>query len=198
MTVHDGAPHRATVISDYRWIIEEDRTFYIEPRLHDKSAASGLPELRCRIVPTFGTNFHTSYMPVVATGCTGPLSCESGQTVLGVSRGVRHRQRRLPDHRQRNRRAVDPARSIWIRPSATTSRSFRAMRPTRSRVRATGHGMGERAESPAATAWAALPITCDPGSRTFSSPVTVLTQYRSLPAVETLGVRVRGRLPAER
>jgi len=34
------------------------------------------------IVPTFGTNFHTSYMPIVATGCTGPLSCESGQTFL--------------------------------------------------------------------------------------------------------------------
>src|SRR5262249_24022018 len=35
------------------------------------------------IVPTFGTNFHTSYMPVIAAGCTGALSCESGQTLLG-------------------------------------------------------------------------------------------------------------------
>src|SRR6202011_2674391 len=29
-------------------------------------------------------NFHTSYMPVVATGCTGTLSCESGQTMNNV------------------------------------------------------------------------------------------------------------------
>jgi hypothetical protein len=35
-------------------------------------------------VPTFGVNFHTSYMPLVATGCTGPLSCESGQSIAGV------------------------------------------------------------------------------------------------------------------
>ena len=59
---------------DYRWIIEEDRTFYIDPSQQTNSS----------IVPIFGTNFHTSYMPIVAQGCTGPISCESGQTVLGV------------------------------------------------------------------------------------------------------------------
>src|SRR5262249_6117066 len=32
----------------------------------------------------FATNFHTSHMPVVAAGCTGPKSCESGQTLLGT------------------------------------------------------------------------------------------------------------------
>ena len=36
-------------------------------------------------MPTFGTNFHTSYMPVVATGCTGALSCESGQSMGGTA-----------------------------------------------------------------------------------------------------------------
>jgi hypothetical protein len=30
-------------------------------------------------------NFHTSYMPYVAQGCTGPLSCEAGQTMVNAS-----------------------------------------------------------------------------------------------------------------
>jgi hypothetical protein len=71
--VVDGADKK-THITDYRWIIEEDRTFYIDP--NNRTNTGG-------IVPTFGTNFHTSYMPVVATGCTGERSCESGQTLLG-------------------------------------------------------------------------------------------------------------------
>jgi hypothetical protein len=74
VTVLDGTDKK-TPITDYRWIIEEDRTFYVDPT---KTTNTG-----SNIVPTFGTNFHTSYMPVTATGCTGPLSCESGQTVLG-------------------------------------------------------------------------------------------------------------------
>jgi hypothetical protein len=69
---------------DFRWIIEEDRTFYINPHCTDNPPAAGCPTAASGIVPTFGTNFHTSYMPVVAAGCTGPLSCESGQTLLGV------------------------------------------------------------------------------------------------------------------
>jgi hypothetical protein len=76
VTVLDGAD-RKTVITDYRWVIEEDRTFYIDPT---KTTNTGTT-----IVPTFGTNFHTSYMPVLATGCTGAFSCESGQSVQGVS-----------------------------------------------------------------------------------------------------------------
>jgi len=75
VTVLDGTD-KTTKITDYRWIIEEDRTFYIDPKNTTNTGAT--------IVPTFGTNFHTSFMPVVATGCTGPLSCASGQSVLGV------------------------------------------------------------------------------------------------------------------
>jgi len=83
VTVYD--PVTKAPITDYRWVIEEDRTFYVDP-----TCTTNLPASTCpgsgggTIVPTFGTNFHTSYMPLVATGCTGPLSCESGQTVLGV------------------------------------------------------------------------------------------------------------------
>jgi hypothetical protein len=75
VSVVDGKD-KTTAITDYRWIIEEDRTFYIDPTKTTNTGGT-------TIVPTFGTNFHTSFMPVVATGCTGPLSCESGQTLLG-------------------------------------------------------------------------------------------------------------------
>ncbi|MFC3617659.1 hypothetical protein ACFOPS_04720 [Ralstonia solanacearum] len=33
-------------------------------------------------MPSLGTNFHTSYMPVVASGCVGQYACEFGQTVF--------------------------------------------------------------------------------------------------------------------
>src|SRR5216110_581279 len=87
VTVKDGATGAA--ITDYRWIIEEDRTFYVNPNCTANPPPAGCPGATTPglgttgVVPTFGTNFHTSYMPLVATGCTGPLSCESGQTVLG-------------------------------------------------------------------------------------------------------------------
>ncbi len=60
-------------ISDYRWIIEEDRTFQVDPTQINTGGAT--PQ-------SLGTNFHTSYMPVVASGCVGTISCASGQTVF--------------------------------------------------------------------------------------------------------------------
>ncbi|GAB3626132.1 hypothetical protein PTE30175_00870 [Pandoraea terrae] len=71
-------------INDYRWIIEEDRTFQIDPacQVNQTSTATrpaGCPPLP---VPSVGTNFHTSYMPVVASGCWGTFACEAGQTVF--------------------------------------------------------------------------------------------------------------------
>jgi hypothetical protein len=71
VTVLDGKTKAPIAGQDYRWIIEEDRTFYIDPTQTTNTGTS--------LVPTFGVNFHTSFMPVVATGCTGPLSCEGGQ-----------------------------------------------------------------------------------------------------------------------
>jgi hypothetical protein len=80
---------KTTQITDYRWIIEEDRTFYIDPNCTTNPPPTGCKTTtntsNVNIVPTFGTNFHTSFMPVVATGCTGPLSCENGQTLGGVA-----------------------------------------------------------------------------------------------------------------
>ena len=56
--------------ADYRWTLQEDLTF--------KHSLSGTPAVSTR---TVGTSFHRSHMPVVATGCVGPVSCGSGQSV---------------------------------------------------------------------------------------------------------------------
>ncbi len=81
VNVLDGQD-KTTTISDYRWIIEEDRTFYVDPNCTANPPPAGCPTSGLGIVPTFGTNFHTSYMPFVAQGCTGATSCEAGQTQL--------------------------------------------------------------------------------------------------------------------
>jgi hypothetical protein len=87
VTVLDGQD-KTTTIGDYRWIIEEDRTFYIDPKCTSNPPAAGCPTLSSGIVPTLGTNFHTSYMPYVAQGCTGSVSCEAGQTAFNPATGT--------------------------------------------------------------------------------------------------------------
>src|SRR5205807_6082151 len=79
--VLDGKSRAA--ITDYRWIIEEDRTFYVDPTKTTNTGGT----TSTTVVPTYGTNFHTSYMPLVAAGCTGPLSCEAGQTLVDPTTG---------------------------------------------------------------------------------------------------------------
>src|SRR5271165_6192704 len=79
---------KTTTIADYRWIIEEDRTFYINPNCSANPPPAGCPTTGLGIVPTLGTNFHTSYMPFVAQGCTGLLSCEAGQMVYDPKSGT--------------------------------------------------------------------------------------------------------------
>ena len=63
-------------ITDYRWIIEEDRTAFIDPNVETSNSTTPPQNL--------AVNFHTSHLPVVAQGCTGETSCESGQTLLGA------------------------------------------------------------------------------------------------------------------
>jgi len=85
VTVMDGADHTST-LTDYRWIIEEDRTFFVDPKCTQNPLPAGCPTVTSQGAPAvFGTNFHTSYMPLVATGCTGPQSCEGGQTQQGAN-----------------------------------------------------------------------------------------------------------------
>jgi len=56
-------------ITDYRWIIEEDKTFWIDPNCttNNSSTAPGCPAVVAAggTVPTFGTNFHASHMGYV-------------------------------------------------------------------------------------------------------------------------------------
>ena len=85
VTVMDGSD-KVSTIDDYRWVIEEDRTFFVDPNCTTNPLPAGCPTVTPQGAPAvFGVNFHTSHMPLVATGCTGPVSCESGQTVLGTS-----------------------------------------------------------------------------------------------------------------
>ena len=72
VTLKDGKTGEA--ITDYRWIIQEDRSVLIDPKIE----STGTTPVR-----NLAVNFHTSSMPVVAQGCVGPISCESGQTLLG-------------------------------------------------------------------------------------------------------------------
>jgi hypothetical protein len=75
-------------ISDYKWIIEQDRTFHIDPACQQNGAGGSKPSnCPAGVPPTLGTNFHASYMPVVAVGCTGPQSCERDQTVFDPATG---------------------------------------------------------------------------------------------------------------
>jgi len=68
-------------ITDYRWIIEEDKTFWVDPNCTTNASSTmpGCPSIVGPVgtstVPTFGVNFHASNMDFVAQGCTGPLSC---------------------------------------------------------------------------------------------------------------------------
>jgi hypothetical protein len=85
LVVHvlDGYDHK-TAITDYRWVIEEDQTFFVDP---NRTANTG-GTTSTTVVPTFGVNFHTSHMPYVAQGCTGTLSCEGGQTAINPVDGT--------------------------------------------------------------------------------------------------------------
>ncbi len=86
-------------IKDYRWIIEEDRTFWHDPKCQvnhgtygqTPTNVNGTPALdsfghACPDLPieSLGYNFYSANMPVVAVGCTGTVSCQDGQTLLGT------------------------------------------------------------------------------------------------------------------
>src|SRR4029077_7647165 len=72
-------------------IIEEDKTFFINPNCTTTTTTppAGCPSTTTTsgVPPVFGVNFHTRAMPCVAQGCTGPMSCESGQTVFDPTSG---------------------------------------------------------------------------------------------------------------
>ena len=89
VTVRDAKTKVA--ITDYKWVIQQDLTFPINPvcQVNTGTAArpAGCPALPAGSIapPTPATNFHTSFFPVIAEGCTGPQSCERGQTVYDAN-----------------------------------------------------------------------------------------------------------------
>jgi hypothetical protein len=86
-----GCINSLTPFPDYRWIIEEDKTFWVDPNCTSNNSITtpGCPAVVAAggqaTIPTFGVQFHTSTMDFVAQGCTGPLSCEGGQTMLDTN-----------------------------------------------------------------------------------------------------------------
>src|SRR6059058_3937394 len=186
VTVKDGATGAA--ITDYRWIIEEDRTFYVNPNCTTNPPPAGCPGATTPglgttgVVPTFGTNFHTSYMPLVATGCTGPLSCESGQTMLDPAGSGAHVSAVCdigngvcePGTQQT---PVDPGQVV-LNP---TKRYYMSVLPGDAanpfENAGSGHGMGG---APIAAGCTPVPpaTTCTP---TAAPAVTVLTQKTPFP-----------------
>jgi hypothetical protein len=82
LTVKVQDANTKVAITDYKWIIEQDLTIPVNAACQ-QNGPGGTKPATCPtgVPPTVATNFHTSYMPVIAAGCTGPQSCEQGQTV---------------------------------------------------------------------------------------------------------------------
>ena len=79
----NGATNAAK-INDYRWIIEEDKTFWVDPKCQINTTDARISSYNNEACPPLpvespGYNFHTSHMDVIAQGCVGAVSCESGQ-----------------------------------------------------------------------------------------------------------------------
>jgi Abnormal spindle-like microcephaly-assoc'd, ASPM-SPD-2-Hydin len=176
VTVMDGKD-KTTPVSDYRWIIEEDRSFYVNPNCSQNPPPAGCPTAASGIVPTFGTNFHTSYMPLIATGCTGPLSCESGQTLLGlpavcdVGNGVCRTGASQQATLDPGQVHLDPTKRYYI-----SVLPGDAANPFNTGNAAGGHGMGG---APIPCLPVAGQIACSAAS-TFP-PITVLVQPNPFP-----------------
>jgi hypothetical protein len=173
------------IAQDYRWIIEEDTTFFVDPKCAANPAPAGCagsstPPVggNIGVVPTFGTNFHTSHLPFVAQGCTGPLSCESGQSVLGqpavcdVGNGACRTDATQRTQVSPSSVVLDPSKRYYlsILPGDAAD-PFISGCTTAPSSTCIGHGMGG-APIPAACAPVAPATTC---SAAFQ-PVTVLTQ----------------------
>src|SRR5438445_3700117 len=171
---------------DFRWIVEENRTFYINPACTTNPPPAGCPTSASGIVPTFGTNFHTSYMPVVAAGCTGPLSCESGQTLLGAAavcdggNGVCRTTATQQTSLNPATVHLDPTKHYYISvlPGDAANSFENANSCLSNPTPSCGHGMGG---VPIACVPAAGSVTCTATSGAFPATVNVLVQPNPFP-----------------
>ena len=82
------AVNKVQITKDYRWIIEEDKTFFVDPKCQINTTGPRLDSRgqACPALPveSLAYNFHSSFMPVIAQGCVGSTSCELGQTRGGT------------------------------------------------------------------------------------------------------------------
>jgi hypothetical protein len=178
---------------DFRWIIEEDRTFYINPACTANPPPAGCPTSASGIVPTFGTNFHTSYMPVVAAGCTGPLSCEAGQTLLGHAavcdggNGVCRTTATQQTPQNPNTVHLDPTKRYYISVlpgdagnsfENSTSTGIGGAGCLSNPTPSCGHGMGG---APMVCAPAAGTVACTAATGAFPATVNVVVQPNPFP-----------------
>jgi hypothetical protein len=186
VNVVDGKSKAA--VTDYRWIIEEDKTFYISPNCTSNPPPSGCIQTAAGTVPLLGTNFHTSDMTYVAQGCTGPQSCESSQTLLGkpavcdVGNGSCRDASGGKTPVDPSQVLLDPSKRYYIsvlpgdaaQPFLTGNTSTSCA--TINGQQSCGHSMGG----------APIPVACTPaaGQTTCSgyfSPVTVLVEQDPFP-----------------
>jgi hypothetical protein len=87
--------------NDYGWIIEEDQTWHNPTPGTTPPVVNGTPQ------PSLATSFFRSHMPVVAAGCTGPLSCGDAQSNGGTV--AKAKPRSMPGDV-----ALDPAKWYFI------------------------------------------------------------------------------------
>jgi hypothetical protein len=177
---------KATAVADYRWVIEEDRTFFVNPACIGNPAPAGCPLTSTGASPTFGTNFHTSYMPVIATGCTGPQSCEGGQTVLGtaavcdVGNGVCRTTAAQQTPLDPGQVHLDPTKRYYISvlPGDAANSFENAGGCLGDATADCGHGMG--GAPIACTKAVATEVACT-ATDTFSAPLTIYVQPNPFP-----------------
>lgn len=204
VTVVDGSDH-TTPISDYRWIIEEDRTFYVDPACTTNPLPPGCPTIASGNTNpiNYGTNFHTSFMPVIASGCTGTLSCEGGQTLQGapVVCDVGNGACRTTGSQQAvmlpGSVSLDPSKRYYISVlPGDAANPFNAgylgapdCSPAGAAAGHCGHGMGGAPIPAACGPQSATKTACVPGATGGFAPVTVLAVPTPLPSA-TLSVIV--------
>jgi len=195
VTVKD--PKTGAILTDYRWIIEEDRSFYISPNCTSNPPPAGCIQTASGTVPLLGTNFHTSDMPYVAQGCTGTVSCESGQMMVDPSSGAhiaavcdvgngacRAGTQKTPV--TPDQVALDPSKRYYISVLPgdaanpfTAGNTTACPATTGTTPAGCGHGMGG----------APIPVACSPavGSNSCTGsfpPVTVLVQQDPFPPAQ--------------
>ena len=129
---YDGTD-KTTPITDYRWIIEEDRTFYVDPNKTTNTCPTGSncsrrPDLRHELP-------HQLHAGHGGTAARERCPANTARAALAGDGGVRRAATAFADPgTQQTAVAAQPGRAL-IRANATTFPSYRGTRPIRSSMR---------------------------------------------------------------